>query len=72
MHDEEGFYASLVVQLIRLKTLRRGLATVRAVTGLNGAVVGRSSKLELGLAWFKSRWGQAARGHESVGAGTWN
>ena len=44
----------LVVQLIWLETLRRGLATVRAVTGLNGAVAGRSSKLEFGLARFKS------------------
>jgi len=43
-----------VVQLIWLETLRRRLATVRAVMGLNDAVVRRSSKLELGLARFKS------------------
>ena len=62
----------LVVQLIRLETLRRGLATVRTVTGLNSAVAGQSSKLELGLAWFKSGWGRVDRGHESAGASTWH
>ena len=43
----------IVVWLIWLETLRWGLATVRAVTGLNGMVAGRSSKLELGLARLK-------------------
>ena len=62
----------IVVQLIWLETLRRGLDTVRAVTGLDGAVAGQSSKLELGLARFKFGWGQAARGCESVGVGMWN
>jgi len=48
------------------------MSTVRAVTGLNDAVARRISKLELGLARFKSGWGRAARGRASAGADTWN
>ena len=59
------------MQLNQLETLRRGLATVRAVTGLNGVVAGPSSKLELGLARFKFGWG-GQREDESAGVGTWN
>ena len=61
----------LVVQLICIEMLRRGLATVRAMTGLNSAVAGQSSKLELGLARFKFGWG-GQREDESAGVGTWN
>ena len=48
------------------------LATMRAVTGLNGMVVGKAPKLELGLAVIKVGWGQLERGREGGDASMGN
>ena len=48
------------------------LATMRAVTGLNGTVTGKAPKLELGLAAIKAGWGRLERGCEGGDASTRN
>ena len=49
MHNTEGLKAELLVQPIQRGTKWGGLAMARAVTGLNDAVAGRSSKIEARL-----------------------
>ena len=41
-------------------------------TGLNGTVVGKALKLELGRAVVKAGWGRLERGHEGGDASTRN
>ena len=43
------------------------LAMARAVTGLNGAVAERNSKIEARLSHNQSRVGRLERGHEDGG-----
>ena len=62
MHDAEGLKAELLVQPIRRRTKWGGLAMARAVMGLNGAVVGRSSKIEARLSRNQSGAGMAGEG----------
>ena len=44
----------------------------RVVTGLNGMVVGKAPKLELGLAIIKVGWDRLERGHEGGNTSTRN
>ena len=62
MHDIEGLKAELLVQPIRRGTKWGGLAMARVVTGLNGVVVGRSSKIEARLSRNQSGVRMAGEG----------
>ena len=46
------------------------LAMAWAVTGLNGTMVGKAPKLELGMTRVKVGWGWLERGHEGGDAST--
>ena len=45
---------------------------MRAVTGLNGIVVGKAPKLELGVTRVKAGWGRLERGRQGRDASTRN